>query len=89
MIKGRQCYTTCDNSEVTLWHTVVVVTVSTQTHPPCIHKYCDFCSWWTVVVWYLTNQLKSDQVLKKLVTMELCYVNIWMTVDEPRTANVE
>ena len=86
---GCQCYTTSDNAEVTLWYAVVVVPVSTQTNPPCIHKYCDFRSWWTAVAWYLTDQLKSDQVLNKVVTMYLCSVNIWMTVDEPRTAEVD
>ena len=28
-MKGHSCYTACDNVEVTLWHAVVVVTVST------------------------------------------------------------
>ena len=33
--------------------------------------------------------MKSDQVLKKLATMVLCSVKIWMTVDEPRAAEVD
>ena len=37
---------------------------------------------------YLTDQVKSDQVLEKLATLELCSVKIWMTVDKPRTAEV-
>ena len=49
-MKGRSCYTTHDNSEVTLCHAVVVVPVSTQTHPTCIHKYYDLCYWWTAEV---------------------------------------
>ena len=88
-MKGHSCYTNCDNAEVTLCYDVVVVPMSTQTHPPCIHKYCDFRSWWTAVTWYLIDQLKSDQVSKELVTLELCYVKIWMTVDKPRTAEVD
>ena len=81
LMKGRSCYTTRDNSEVTLWHSTFVVPVSHLTHPPCIHKYCDLISWWTAVAWYLMDQLKSDQVYKKLVTWTLCYVNSWMTVE--------
>ena len=38
-MKGHFCYTNCDNAEVTLRNSVVVVPVSTQTHQPCIHKY--------------------------------------------------
>ena len=87
-MKGHQCYTTRDNVEVTLWHAVTVVTVSTQTHPTYIHKYCDFCSYWKAVKWYLTDQAKSGQVLKKLATQALCSVKSWMTVDKPRTAEV-
>ena len=41
------------------------------------------------MAWYLTYQVKSDQVLKKLATLELCSVKIWVTVDEPRTAEVD
>ena len=72
LMKGHSCYTTCDNSEVTLRHVVVVVTVSTYTHQPRIHKYCDFHYWWTAMVWYLTDQEKSGRVLKKLATHALC-----------------
>ena len=78
--KGHSCYTTRDNAEVTLKNVVVVVPVSTWTHQPCIHKYCDFHSWWTAVVWYLKDQVKSDRVLMKLATHALCYVESWMTV---------
>ena len=89
LIKGHSCYTTRDNDEVTLLHVVFVVPVPTYTHPPCIHKYCDFNSWWTAVAWYLTDQVKSERVLKKLATHELSYVKSWMTVDEPRTAELD
>ena len=41
------------------------------------------------VAWYLTDQVKSDQVLKKLATLELCSGKIWMTVDELRTSEVD
>ena len=41
------------------------------------------------MAWYLTNQVKSDQVLKKLATLALCYVNIWMSVDEKSNAEVD
>ena len=88
-MKGCSCYTNRDNAEVTLWHAVVIVPVSTSTHPPCIHKYCDFCSWWTAVAWYLTDQLKYDQVLKNLAALALCYVKSWMTVDETMTDEVD
>ena len=88
-MKGQSCYTTSDISEEKLWHAVVVVPVPTKTHQPCIHKYCDFHHWWTMVVWYLTDQVKSDRVLKKLATRVLCYVKSWMTVDEPRTAELD
>ena len=74
LMKGHSCYTTRNNYEVTLRHAVVSVFVSIQTHQPCIHKYCDFHSWWTAV--YLTDQVKSDQVLKKLVTLAFCSVKI-------------
>ena len=40
------------------------------------------------MAWYFMDQVKSDQVLKKLETHELCYVKSWMTVDEPRTADM-
>ena len=88
-MKGRLCYTTRDNSEVKLQHAVVVVPVSTQTHQPCMHKYCNFRSWWTDVAWYLTDKVKSERVLKKLATHALYYVKIWMSVDEPRTAKLD
>ena len=89
LMKGNLCYTTRYNAEVTLRHAVVIVPVSTYTHQPFIHKYCGFHSWLTAVAWYLMDQVKSDQVLKKLATLELCYVKIWMTVDKPRTAEVD
>ena len=38
---------------------------------------------------YLTDQVKSGLVLKKLATHVLCYVKSWMTVDEPRTDEVD
>ena len=41
------------------------------------------------MAWYLKYQLKSDQLLKKLVTLGLCYVKIWINVDEPRTAELD
>ena len=88
-MKGHSCYTTCGNSEVTLRHDVVVVPVSTYTHKPCIHKYCDFHSWWTAVAWYLTDKVKSDQVLKNLATHALCYVKIWTTVEKPSTYELD
>ena len=88
-MKGHLCYTTSDNAEVTLLHVVDVVMVSTYTHQPCIHKYCDFQYWWTAVAWYLMDQEKSDRVLKKLATHVLCYVKSWMTVGEPNTAELD
>ena len=88
-MKGNLCYTTCDNSEVTLHHSVVIVPVSTYTHQLCIHKYCDLHYWWTAVAWYLTDRVKSDQLLKKLVTLVLCSVKSWMNVDKPSTAEVD
>ena len=36
-----------DNAELTVCRAIVAVPVSTSTYPPCIHKYCNFCSWWT------------------------------------------
>ena len=45
---------------------LILSTVSIYTHPPCMHKYCDFRSWWTAVAWYLTDQQKSDQVSRSL-----------------------
>ena len=61
LVKGHLCYTTRDNAEVTLRHAVVVVTVSTQTHQPCIHKYFDFHSWWTAVaVFDGSGELRPD-----------------------------
>ena len=88
-MKGISCYITCDNDEVTLWRDVAVLSVSTLIHPPCIHKYFYLCSWWTAVAWYLKNKLKSDQVSKKLVNMDLCSVNNCMTVDKLRVAEVD
>ena len=41
------------------------------------------------VAWCLTNQVKSDQVLKKLATLAFSSVKICMTVDELRTAEVD
>ena len=81
LMKGHFCYKTCDSSEVTLRHTVVVVPVSTYTHQLCIHKYCDFHYWWMAVSWYLTDQVKSDQVSKKIVTHVLCSMKSCMNVD--------
>ena len=89
LIKYRSCYTTSDNDEVILRHDVVVVLVSTETYQPCIHKYCDFRYWWTSVAWPLTDQVKSDQVLKNIVTLELCYVKSWINVEKPRTYEVD
>ena len=88
-MKVHLCYTTRNNSEVTLRHAAVVVPVSTETHQPCIHKYCDFHYWWTAVEWYLKDQVKSNQVLNNLATRAFYYVKIWMTVDEPRTSEVD
>ena len=88
-MKVHSCCTSCDNAELTLRHAVVVVPVTTYTHQPCIHKYCDFHSWWTAMAWYLTDQVKSDQVLKKLATLAFCSVKSWMTVDKPRIAEVD
>ena len=88
-MKGHSCYTTRDNSEVTLGNAVVVVTVSTYIHQPCIHKYIYFHYWWTVVTWYLMDEVNSDQVLKKLATLALCSVKIWMAVYKLRTAEVD
>ena len=68
LMKGHSCYTTRGNAEVTLRHFVVVVPVSTYTHHTYIHKYCDFHSWWTTMACYLTDQVKFDQMLKKLAT---------------------
>ena len=59
LMKGHLCYTTSDNTEVTSRHAVVVIPVSTWTHQPCIHKYCDLRYWWTAVAWYLTDQVNS------------------------------
>ena len=89
LMNGRSCYTTCDNAEVTLRHAVVVVPVSTYTHQPFIHKYCNFHYCCTAVAWYLIDQVKSDQVLKKLVTHVLCSVKSWVTVYEQRKAEVD
>ena len=88
-MKGHLCYTTRNNAEVTLRHTVVVVPLSTKTRQPCIHKYCDFYSWWKAVAWYLTDKVNYDQVLKKLETLLLCYLKIWMTVDKRRKDEVD
>ena len=89
LMKGNQCYTTRDNTEVKLRNAIVVVSVSTQTHQTCIQKYCDLHYWWTEVAWYLTVRMNSDLVLKKLATHVLCYVKIWMTVDGLRTAELD
>ena len=89
LMKGNSCYTTRDNSEVTLRNDVVIMPMSTYTDQPYIHKYCDLHYWWMAVAWYLTHQVKSDQVLKNLATLALCSVKIWMTVDETRTAEVD
>ena len=88
-MKDHFCYTTRDNAEVTLCNDVVIVPLSTQTHSLCITKYFDFRSWWMGVSWYLTYQLNSDQVLKKLVILAFFSVNSWMTVDKPRTVEVD
>ena len=37
----------------------------------------------------LTDQVKSDQVLKKLANLALCSVKSQMTVDKPRTDEVD
>ena len=89
LMKGHQCYKTPDNSEVTLRHAVVVVSVSTYTYQQRIHKYCDYHYWWTAVEWYLTDQVNSDLVFKKPATHALFYVKIWMTIDKPSTAEVD
>ena len=83
-MKCHLCYTTCDNAEVILRNAVVV-----YTHQPCINKYYDSRSWWTAVEWYLTDQVKSNQVLKNLATCALCYMKTWMNVDKLRTAEVD
>ena len=80
-MKGRSCYTTRDNAKVTLLHAVGVVTVSIYTHQPCFYKYCDLHYWWTAVACYLTDQVNSERVLKKLATHVLWYLKIWMNVD--------
>ena len=41
------------------------------------------------MAWYLTDQLKYDQVLKKLVTFSLCSMKSQMTVDKPMTDEVD
>ena len=87
--RARYCYTTRDNSEVTLRHAVVVVPVSTYTHQLCIHTYCDFRFWWMAVAWYLMDQVKYYWVLEKLATSVLCYVKSWMNVEKLRTADVD
>ena len=74
LMKIHFCYTNRDNYEVKLQHAIVVVPVETYTHQPCIHKCCNFHSWLMAVAWYLTYKVKSDQVLKKLATLALCYV---------------
>ena len=87
-MKGYLLYTTCDNDELTLRHAIVILPVSTYTHQPFIHKYCNFHYWWTAVAWYLMYKVKSDKVLKNLAARALCYVKIWMTVEKPMTAEV-
>ena len=89
LMKVHSCYTSRESYEVTLRHAVVLVTVSTLTHQPCVHIYCDFCFWWMALAWYLTDRVKSDQVLKNLATLVLCSVKIWINVDKPRTAEVD
>ena len=89
IINGHSCYTTREYSEITLNNSVVIFLVSNYTHQPCIHKYCDFHYWWTAVAWYLTDQVKSDRLLKKLATHALCYVKSWITVDEPMIDELE
>ena len=89
MIKVHSCYTTLDSSEVTLRHDVVVVLVSTYTHQSYIHKYCNLYSCWTAVAWYLTDQVKSNQVLKNFATLELFSVKSWIAVNKPRTDDVD
>ena len=37
----------------------------------------------------LTDRVKYNQVLKKLATHVLCYAKTWMTVDKPRTDEVD
>ena len=44
---------------------------------------------WTAVAWYLTDQVNSKQVFKKLATLVLCYVKSLMTVDKLRTSEVD
>ena len=41
------------------------------------------------MAWYLMDQVKSDQVLKNLAALVLCYVKSWMTFDEPSTSEVD
>ena len=41
------------------------------------------------MAWYLMDQVKSEQVFKKLETLELCSVKIWITVDELRTTELD
>ena len=41
------------------------------------------------MAWYLTDQVKSDRLFKKLATNALCYVKSWMTVDKASTAEVD
>ena len=84
LMKGHSFYKTRDIDEVTLQHAVFVVPVSTYTHQPCIHIYSDFRYWWTVVAWYLMDQVKSDRLLKKLATRALCYVKRLMNINKPR-----
>ena len=88
-MKDHLCHIPRDNANVTLWNAVVAVTVSTYTHQPCIHKYCDFHYWWTAMAWYLKDQVKSNWVLKKLETCAMCYLKIWITFDESMTAKLD
>ena len=37
----------------------------------------------------MTDQVKYNQVLKKLATHALFYLKRWMTVDKPRTAEID
>ena len=87
-MEGHPYYQTSDSTEVTLQHAAVFVPVSTYTHQPFIHKYCDFCYWWTSVACHLTDQVKSERILKKLETHMLCSLKICIAFDKPRTYEV-
>ena len=89
LMKGYSCYTAFDNAKLTLRQDAVVVPMSTYTHQLCIHKYCDLHYWWTVVAWYLTDQVKYDQVLEELADLALCSVKSWINVNEPKISEVD